>query len=158
MNMMEYKTEEDVKETHPLIKAACRIAAETVVIAGVITAGMYFIGHNQSTKGTVMLDSRYYPQAGWVSELNKSEDIVTVTWFNGNQFQFYGVEDWEQGDICAMIMDTNGTPNNMRDDSIVAVRYCGDQHIDLSKVTDCKKTADGIQFFMQDGTGYYWQK
>ena len=93
-----------------------------------------------------------------MSELNESEDIVTVTWFNGNQFQFYGVEDWDKGDVCAMIMDTNGTPNNMRDDSIVAVRYCGDQHIDLSKVTDCKKTADGIQFFMQDGPGYYWQK
>ena len=158
MNMMEYEKEEEVKERHPYIKAACGIIAGTVAIASIVMASVWvFNGSQQSSKGTAMLDSRYYPQAGWVSELNESEDIVTVTWFNGNQFQFCGVEDWDKGDICAMIMDTNGTLNNMRDDSIVAVRYCGDQHIDLSQVTDCKKTTDGIQFFMNDGTGYYWQ-
>ena len=159
MNATELKTEEQNGVPHHKVASIVALTVVgAIVICGVVATVTHFYGREKTVASISEPDSRYYPQAGWVSEIEPSEDIVTVTWFNGNQFQFYGVEDWEQGDICAMIMDTNGTPNNLRDDSIVAVRYCGDQHVDLSKVADCKKTADGIQFFMQDGTGYYWQR
>ena len=64
-----------------------------------------------------------YPRTAFVSELNYAEDVVTVTDCVGYDWQFYGCEDWEVGDMVSMIMSDNGTPNNIKDDIIVDCRY-----------------------------------
>ena len=64
----------------------------------------------------------YYPSCGIVTEIEG--DVVIYTEFNGNMFSFLGAEDWEMGDIVAVIMDDNGT-QIVTDDEIVSVRYCG---------------------------------
>ena len=43
---------------------------------------------------------------------------------NGFVWQFYGVEDWEEGDICSVIMNHNGT-ETIFDDIIITTRYGG---------------------------------
>lgn len=65
-----------------------------------------------------------YPLSTVVVELNEENDIVTVEDFNGNLWEFEGVEDWEVGDICAMIMRDNAT-KIIFDDEIISTRYNG---------------------------------
>lgn len=62
-----------------------------------------------------------YPKTMLVSEIDTACDTVTAVDFNGNEWQFYGVEDWEIDDIVSCIMDTNGT-TTIYDDKIVDVR------------------------------------
>lgn len=65
-----------------------------------------------------------YPAAYVVRDVNRTEDTVTIESATGNQFRFSGCEDWENGDLCACIMFSNGT-KTVTDDQILAVRYCG---------------------------------
>ena len=65
-----------------------------------------------------------YPMTGIVVEVNYDEDIVSVEDFNGNIWEFYGCEDWMEGDVCALLMNDCGTAE-VTDDEIVSVRYCG---------------------------------
>lgn len=65
-----------------------------------------------------------YPLTTIVTEINPEIDVVSVTDNNGFVWQFYGVEDWEEGDICSVIMNDNGT-ETILDDIIVTTRYGG---------------------------------
>lgn len=64
----------------------------------------------------------YYPNAGVVISIEN--DIVTFECQNGNQFSFYGAEDWCEGDIVAAIMYDAGTPKVL-DDEVIETRYVG---------------------------------
>lgn len=66
----------------------------------------------------------YYPLTTVVTEINEKEDLVSVTDNNGYVWQFYGVEDWEEKDICSLLMDNNGT-ENIFDDIIIKAQYGG---------------------------------
>lgn len=59
-----------------------------------------------------------------VFSVSYSTDIVTVEDFNGNLWQFDGAEDWVEGDICTLIMNSKGTAE-IKDDTIISVRYSG---------------------------------
>ena len=66
-----------------------------------------------------------YPKSAIVTEVDYENDLVTITDFSGRMYAFYGCDDWYEGDICAAIMDDNGTPETVYDDIILEVRYCG---------------------------------
>lgn len=57
-----------------------------------------------------------------VTEIDRIEHVVTITDCNGFDFQFYGDDDWEIGDMLTAIMDNNGT-HKITDDEIISVRY-----------------------------------
>lgn len=63
-----------------------------------------------------------YPDAMTITEI--SGDLVTIETATGNQFQFYGAEDYEEGDLVAVLMYSKGT-ENVTDDIIIRVRYAG---------------------------------
>ena len=65
-----------------------------------------------------------YPNCGVVTELDYQEDIVYFTDFTGNIWSFYGIEDWQIGDIVAVIMDDMNTMI-IYDDEIIMAVYCG---------------------------------
>ena len=67
---------------------------------------------------------KVYALAGVVYWIDEETNIVSITTFDGNQWDFEGVEDWFIGDIVAMVMDDMGT-SVIEDDVIVNVRYCG---------------------------------
>ena len=71
-----------------------------------------------------LVENRHYPLNTVVQEINKETDTVTCADYNGNLWEFYGVEDWQEGDFATMIMDTCGT-TNIFDDEIVKVEYNG---------------------------------
>lgn len=64
-----------------------------------------------------------YPRAAFVSEIKSEDDIVVFADGAGFTWEWAGIEDWGVGDVAAMLMDDNGTPNSIYDDSIVMVRY-----------------------------------
>lgn len=64
-----------------------------------------------------------YPLTTVVTEVSETE--VSAMDFNGNIWNFPNeAEDWMVGDVCAMIMDNNGT-SDIYDDTIVSTRYSG---------------------------------
>ena len=65
-----------------------------------------------------------YPTCGVVVEVNEEENLVTFQDFMGNQWSFKDTEDWYVNDICACIMNDNGT-SIVYDDVIISVQYCG---------------------------------
>ena len=74
---------------------------------------------------TEKIEFRHYPACGEVVEINRENGKVVVEDFNGNLWAFEGTEDWMEGDICAMIMSDEGTPETIYDDVIIQARYCG---------------------------------
>ena len=65
-----------------------------------------------------------YPLSGVVQEIDERNDEVIVLDLAGNTWVFRGIEDWETGDIAAMLLRDNGTPG-IYDDEILRVKYCG---------------------------------
>ena len=54
-----------------------------------------------------------------------TDDTVTCIDINGNEWQFTDTsEDWFEGDIAALVMFDNGTPE-IEDDKIITATYCG---------------------------------
>ena len=69
-------------------------------------------------------DANLYPRTMIVTEVNTSADTVELTDFTGHTWELNGVEDWIIGDICACIMNSNGT-EAIEDDTIVDIKYNG---------------------------------
>lgn len=69
--------------------------------------------------------SKTYPNAGVVVGLDEENDLVTISTGSGLLYEFYGIEDLFIGDIVAVIMDDNGTPDSVLDDKIIDSKYAG---------------------------------
>ena len=65
-----------------------------------------------------------YALVGVVIEVDYLNNTVTFEDFNGNEWAFEGVEDWEVDDICGAVMFDNNTPT-IYDDIILSTRYNG---------------------------------
>lgn len=68
--------------------------------------------------------SKTYGLTTVVIDVSKANDRVTCQDFNGNLWQFEGVEDWCVNDIATFIMDDMGT-KEIKDDKIIKVTYSG---------------------------------
>lgn len=65
-----------------------------------------------------------YPLCGVVIELDYQEDIFVVIDGAGMIWLFTECEDWQIGDLIAMIVFDNFTPY-IQDDIVLNYRYCG---------------------------------
>lgn len=82
-------------------------------IAAIITAA------GLAAAGTI------YPTTCIITECDTQNDIVTMSTGSGILYQFEGVEDNFDGDLISCIMFDNFTPDDIRDDIILAHRYSG---------------------------------
>lgn len=73
----------------------------------------------------LLVVSNIYQNTGMVTNIDNENDIVTVTDFEGKQYEFEEVEDWMIGDYVLMTIDNNGTLNDFEDDKIINARYIG---------------------------------
>lgn len=70
--------------------------------------------------------ARIYPMTAEVIGFNYEDDIVNVVNLGSeNYFSFYGIEDWQQGDLVSLMMVDPGTPENLGDDVILLHWYSG---------------------------------
>lgn len=79
------------------------------------------------TLGCVALGStqkQTYATTAVVVSCNKETDIVICEDYNGELWEFFGVEDWQKNDVITLTMDTCGT-DKVYDDKIVSTRYSG---------------------------------
>ena len=53
-----------------------------------------------------------------------AQDALVLIDSTGNEWIWYGIEDYDVGDIVAAIMDDNGT-EIIYDDAIITMRYTG---------------------------------
>ena len=95
-----------------------------VLIFGIIAAVVGVIIHFADCFQNSQKKTENYPLTAIVTEINPEIDVVSITDNNGSVWQFCGVEDWKEGDICSVIMNDNGT-ETIFDDIIVTTRYGG---------------------------------
>ena len=63
---------------------------------------------------------RLYSRVMVITEVNYNTDEVVMEDSEGFTWSFYGCEDWFEGDVVAVTMNTNGT-DLIFDDSIIKV-------------------------------------
>lgn len=99
---------------------------ETLMIIG-ITCGIiavlglfYLIGYQSAYTSRANL----YPKSGTVIYVDKDGDVILIEDLAGHRWIYGGAEDWLEGDMVSMIMNSNGT-EKIKDDEIVVVKYEG---------------------------------
>ena len=102
--------------SHP--ETAKLIGMCTAVV--VITLAMIFFSMPARAE-----ESEFYPRAAVIIELVEDEDIVVCQDAAGVIWKFYGIEDFDIGDIVAMILWDAGTPESIFDDEIIDATYAG---------------------------------
>lgn len=72
----------------------------------------------------LMIAPKIYPQTAVVTDVDRW-NVITVKTFCGFEYTFPDdAGDWFEGDICSMIMDDNGTEDDITDDRVMDTR-CG---------------------------------
>lgn len=66
--------------------------------------------------------SNLYAEAGVVTELDYAADVVTFMDARGMYWSFYGVEDWQVGDLLCAILYDAGTFDPL-DDAVIGATY-----------------------------------
>ena len=77
-----------------------------------------------TTVGANDIMSHVYPLSGIVVAVIPENDIIVIQDYNGNMWEWSGIEDWYEGDIAAMIMYDNYT-ESIYDDEIIDIMYSG---------------------------------
>ena len=72
--------------------------------------------------GSEDMKSRTYPRTAVVVEIDRPNDTVICMDSVGTLWAFYGVEDWEVGDVVSMILDSRNTCC-ICDDKVINPRY-----------------------------------
>lgn len=66
----------------------------------------------------------YYPTTTVVTEV--TAENVKVKTFSGIEYTMPNEgEDWFEGDLASLIMEENGTSDDITDDTVVVARYSG---------------------------------
>ena len=92
--------------------------AITLMIALLIFVMCVMVAHAEE-------EPNFYAKVGIIFRMDYEKDIVYVVDFFGEEWSFFGCEDWAEGDICALTMDNNGTSDTIYDDFITNTNYCG---------------------------------
>lgn len=66
--------------------------------------------------------SNLYAEAGVVTELDYAADVVTFMDTRGMYWSFYGIEDWQVGDLLCAILYDAGTFDPL-DDAVIGATY-----------------------------------
>lgn len=70
-------------------------------------------------------DQSLYMRGMEITNIDYATDTVTCVDGAGFEWEFYGAEDYAEGDIVCCLMATMGTEDTIFDDQIVMVDYSG---------------------------------
>ena len=95
-----------------------------VLVFALIALSIFIVTHGQRPKdiGENLTNGWYYALTTCVVEVDRDNDIVTCEDSNGNLWEFYGCEDWQEGDCASLLMNSKGTPS-IYDDAIEGAHY-----------------------------------
>lgn len=92
-----------------------------ILLVTVIAFAIWFICMGEP-KDAIERKPDYYALATVVTAIDRDTDVVTCEDSNGNLWEFYGVEDWQEGDNANLLMDSMDT-ERIYDDEICGVTY-----------------------------------
>lgn len=92
------------------------IVCSIVVVLGIF----YLIGYESACISKANL----YPKSGTVIYVDKDGDVILIEDLAGHRWIYGGAEDWLEGDMVSMIMNSNGT-EQIKDDEIIKIQYEG---------------------------------
>lgn len=100
------------------------IVIVTIIIIMLITAYVTTLvdGKEAVKTQTNKRTDNYYALTTLVVKVDRENDTVTCLDSVGNTWQFYGTEDWQEGDCASLLMWDNGT-ESITDDEIHSARY-----------------------------------
>lgn len=96
-----------------MIKRVLVVMMLVLLIADCVLSGV-LIGRKRT-------DKNLYATIGLVTSIDYEKDIVTVEDADGQLWDFYGAEDFEEGGTVAMILNSKGTAK-VTDDEVVSAR------------------------------------
>ena len=73
-----------------------------------------------------------YPKACIITAIDYEKDLVTIETASGLIYEFYGVEDYDTGDLVAVLF-FGGVTEKVTDDIILMHRYSGWPELFLEK-------------------------
>ena len=114
--MMKEKKNKERDESRFFFIFMSVLVAVLVIFMGFTVAGLWY------TATTAKTEINVYPLLTTVTEVDRDKDLVTVEDNNGFIWQFEGADDWEEGDLCNCLMDSQGT-EKIFDDEIIMTRY-----------------------------------
>ena len=91
-----------------------------ITVTAAIAVAAFFIGYNVTNTATET--NNLYAKTTIVTDIDRTTDTVIVIDSTGNEWAFYGCEDWQIDDVCSMLMDTAGTESIYDDIIVSAVR------------------------------------
>lgn len=97
-----------------------RIRNLIIGLAGLCASAAILVSASETSKS-----GNTYPKTTICLAVNHQTEVVTVTDCNGTEWQFSGCQDFEEDDLIALIMNDNGTPDTIWDDTIITARYSG---------------------------------
>lgn len=97
-----------------------RIRNLIIGLAGLCASAAILVSASETKSG-----ANTYPKTTVCLAVNHQTDTVTVADCNGTEWKFSGCQDFEEGDLIALIMNDNGTQNYIWDDTVVTARYSG---------------------------------
>ena len=92
------------------------LAAATGIICGAVASNA-----TETRPGTVNL----YAKTVICTGVYPATDTVLSVDCNGTRWSFSGVQDFEEGDLIALVMSDNGTPETIYDDPVLCATYAG---------------------------------
>ena len=98
-----------------------RIRNLIIGLAGLCASAAILVSASETSKS----GANTYPKTTICLAVNHQADTVTVSDCNGTEWTFNGCQDFEEGDLIALIMNDNGTQNYIWDDTVVTARYSG---------------------------------
>lgn len=99
--------------------------SKTLVI--LILAGFAFIALGITIGTSIQkssMENWLYPNMAYVIEIDHKTDTLTAKDSIGHLWVVEGVEDYMEGDLVSIIMDSKGT-DLIYDDEVVKMHYCG---------------------------------
>ena len=98
-----------------------RIRNLIIGLAGLCASAAILVSASETSKS----GENTYPKTTICLAVNHKADTVTVADCNETEWTFAGCQDFEEGDLIALIMNDNGTPDTIWDDTIITARYSG---------------------------------
>ena len=110
---------------------------QLIIFSLCIIFGASVMAYTYTATIQTMYRNHTYPETAMVIEIIKDEDTIVVECANGNRFAFFGIEDYEKGDLVSLIMHDNGT-KIVYDDEIIKAEYAGYTDLFLEIEEQCE--------------------
>ena len=93
---------------------------------GALIMGAFFVGKSTGyTKAEENTKASLYPRSTVVTFVDTITDIVMCEDTVGEVWEFYGCNDWAEGDICTLLMENTGKADSIYDDTIIRTVHNG---------------------------------